>query len=103
MVEQDIFLFAGTVRENLTLWDSTVPEADLVRAATDAAIHDLILNMPGGYDAQLSEAVENQLEKLSRRLFKPNDLKKELLGAIDCCERSTAVSVRLLWAINCCE
>ncbi len=59
MVEQEIFLFAGTVRENLTLWDSTVPEEDLVRACEDAAIHDLILNMPGGYNSQLTEGGMN--------------------------------------------
>lgn len=59
MVEQDIFLFAGTVRENLTLWDDTVPEGDLVRACKDAAIHDLVLLMPGGYDAELIEAGAN--------------------------------------------
>lgn len=49
MVEQDIFLFAGTIRENLTLWDSTVTQADLVQACHDAAIDDLIESMPGGY------------------------------------------------------
>ncbi len=59
MVEQEIFLFAGTVRENLTLWDSTVPEEDIIRACQDAAIHDLILNMPGGYNAQLAEGGMN--------------------------------------------
>jgi NHLM bacteriocin system ABC transporter peptidase/ATP-binding protein len=59
MVEQELFLFAGTVRENLTLWDPTVPEADLLRACQDAAIHDLILNMPGGYNAQLIEGGMN--------------------------------------------
>ena len=59
MVEQEIFLFAGTVRENLTLWDDTVPEADLVNACQDAAIHELILEMPGGYDAQLNEGGMN--------------------------------------------
>lgn len=59
MVEQEIFLFAGTVRENLTLWDSTVPEADIIAACQDAVIHDLILEMPGGYDAQLSEGGMN--------------------------------------------
>lgn len=59
MVEQEIFLFAGTVRENLTLWDSTVTEADLIRACQDAAIHDLILNMPGGYNTQLTEGGMN--------------------------------------------
>ncbi|AFY46619.1 NHLM bacteriocin system ABC transporter, peptidase/ATP-binding protein [Nostoc sp. PCC 7524] len=59
MVEQEIFLFAGTVRENLTLWDPTVPEEDIIRACQDAAIHDLILNMPGGYNTQLSEGGRN--------------------------------------------
>lgn len=59
MVEQDIFLFAGTVRDNLTLWDGTVPDSDLVQACQDAAIHHLIQLMPGGYDAELNEAGAN--------------------------------------------
>ncbi|NMG20426.1 NHLP family bacteriocin export ABC transporter peptidase/permease/ATPase subunit [Brasilonema bromeliae] len=59
MVEQDIFLFAGTVRENLTLWDSTVSQTDLVRACSDAVIHDLILSLPGGYDTKLIEGGMN--------------------------------------------
>lgn len=68
MVEQDIFLFAGTVRENLTLWDSTVPEADVVQACHDAAIHELIANMPGGYDAQVSEGGMNMSGGQRQRL-----------------------------------
>ena len=36
VVDQDIFLFEGTVRENLTLWDATVPEPSVVQAAKDA-------------------------------------------------------------------
>lgn len=59
MVEQDIFLFAGTVRENITLWDPTVPEADLVRACQDSAINDLILSIPLKYDAELIEGGMN--------------------------------------------
>ncbi len=59
MVEQDIFLFAGTIRDNLTLWDRTIPEADLVKACQDAAIHEAILFLQGGYDAQLSEGGMN--------------------------------------------
>ena len=59
MVEQDIFLFKGTVRENLTLWNPTIPEANLVQACQDAAIHDRILAAPGGYDAEISEAGTN--------------------------------------------
>ncbi|MBD2512973.1 NHLP family bacteriocin export ABC transporter peptidase/permease/ATPase subunit [Nostoc muscorum FACHB-395] len=59
MVEQDIFLFAGTVRDNITLWDSTVPEADLVQACQDAAIHDAIASMPAKYDFELIEGGMN--------------------------------------------
>ncbi|MEB3358646.1 MAG: NHLP family bacteriocin export ABC transporter peptidase/permease/ATPase subunit [Synechococcales bacterium] len=59
VVEQEIFLFAGTIRDNLTLWDATVPERDLRRACQDAAIEDIILSIPGGYDAQLLEGATN--------------------------------------------
>ena len=59
MVEQDIFLFSGTVRENVTLWDDTVPHEDLVRACQDAAIDDVIRGLPGGYDAYLDEGGTN--------------------------------------------
>ncbi|MFB2892915.1 NHLP family bacteriocin export ABC transporter peptidase/permease/ATPase subunit [Aerosakkonemataceae cyanobacterium BLCC-F50] len=55
MVEQDIFLFKGSVRENLTLWNSTIREENLVQACQDAAIHDFILSNLGGYDAEISE------------------------------------------------
>ncbi len=68
MVEQDIFLFAGTIRENLTLWDSTVPQTDLVQACLDAAIHDLILSLPGGYDAKLIERGMNMSGGQRQRL-----------------------------------
>jgi ATP-binding cassette subfamily C protein len=59
MVEQDILLFGGTVRENLTLWDTTVPDSALQRACRDAAIEDVILALPGGYDAPLLEGAVN--------------------------------------------
>jgi NHLM bacteriocin system ABC transporter peptidase/ATP-binding protein len=59
MVDQDVALFEGTIRENLTLWDATVPEGDLVRAARDAAIHADIVSRPGGYDHPVSEAGRN--------------------------------------------
>ena len=39
-VDQSIFLFEGTVRDNLTLWDATVPLPEVVAAARDAAIHE---------------------------------------------------------------
>jgi ABC-type bacteriocin/lantibiotic exporter with double-glycine peptidase domain len=59
LVDQDVLLFAGTVKENLTLWDATVPDSDLVKACTDAAIHDVVVAMSGGYDAELLEGAAN--------------------------------------------
>ncbi|EDX85089.1 peptidase, C39 family [Synechococcus sp. PCC 7335] len=59
MVEQDILLFAGSIRDNLTLWDSTVPDAQLQQACQDAAIEEAILALPYGYDAQLLEGGQN--------------------------------------------
>ena len=59
MVEQDVFFFEGTVRENLTLWYSGVPERELVQACKDACIHDDIIFLPGGYDAHLEQGARN--------------------------------------------
>ena len=59
MVEQDILLFGGTVRENLTLWDRTVPDINLVRACRDAVIEDAVASLSGGFGAQLLEGGNN--------------------------------------------
>jgi ATP-binding cassette subfamily C protein len=59
MVEQEIFLFGGTVRDNLTLWDTTISDANLVRACEDAAIFDVVMAIPGGFNGQLLEGGAN--------------------------------------------
>jgi ATP-binding cassette subfamily C protein len=59
VVDQEILLFADSVRANLTLWDSTIPDHTLEKACQDAAIHDAILSIPGGYDAPLIEGAAN--------------------------------------------
>jgi ATP-binding cassette subfamily C protein len=59
LVEQDLLLFAGTVRDNLSLWDRTVRDHDLMQACRDAAIEDLILSLTGGLDAELLEGGAN--------------------------------------------
>ncbi len=59
LVEQDIFLFGGTVRENLTLWNATIPDEQLVQACGDAAIHDTVMTIPGAYDGKLLEGGVN--------------------------------------------
>jgi ATP-binding cassette, subfamily C, bacterial len=59
VVDQEILLFADTIRANLSLWDSTIPDRALERACQDAAIHEVIMALPGGYDALLMEAAAN--------------------------------------------
>lgn len=59
MVDQDISMFQGTIRDNITLWDETISEIDLIRAAKDACIHDDIAARPGGYDSVLDEEGSN--------------------------------------------
>jgi ATP-binding cassette, subfamily C, bacterial len=68
MVDQDIVLFDGTVRNNLTLWDSAIPNADLLQATLDACIHDAILARPGGYDALIEERGRNLSGGQAQRL-----------------------------------
>ncbi len=54
-VDQEISLYPGTVRSNLTLWDPAVPDAAVERAARDACIHADITGRPEGYDAAVAE------------------------------------------------
>jgi NHLM bacteriocin system ABC transporter peptidase/ATP-binding protein len=58
-VDQDIFLFEGTARDNLTLWDSTVPEPEISQALKDAAVHEEIATRIGNYDCHVSEGGTN--------------------------------------------
>ncbi|MFN8535040.1 MAG: NHLP family bacteriocin export ABC transporter peptidase/permease/ATPase subunit [Dehalococcoidia bacterium] len=55
MISQDIVLFAGTVRDNITLWDDTISDRDVVAAARDACIHDEIAARPGSYSSLIAE------------------------------------------------
>ncbi len=59
VVDQDITLFDGTIKENLTMWDTTISEFNIIRAAKDACIHDDINIRDKGYDHKVSEGGAN--------------------------------------------
>jgi NHLM bacteriocin system ABC transporter peptidase/ATP-binding protein/NHLM bacteriocin system ABC transporter ATP-binding protein len=59
MVDDQMMLFSGSVRENLTLWDESVSDRDLAGAAMDASVHREVIGRRGGYSARLSEGARN--------------------------------------------
>lgn len=54
-VSQQVTLFSGSIRDNLTMWDRTIPEEDVIQAAKDACIHDIITKKAGAYEYRLTE------------------------------------------------
>jgi NHLM bacteriocin system ABC transporter peptidase/ATP-binding protein len=67
-VDQEITIFSGTVKENIALWDHSIPESNIVNAAIDAGIHDVISSLEGGYDAKLTESGGNLSGGQAQRL-----------------------------------
>ncbi len=59
MVDQDFFLYEGTIREALTMWDSTISKEHVTLAAMDACIHDDIAARAGGYESEVEEGGRN--------------------------------------------
>jgi subfamily B ATP-binding cassette protein MsbA len=54
-VGQDVFLFRGTVRENIAFGNQQASEAEIVAAAKAAYAHDFIMSFPRGYDTPVGE------------------------------------------------
>jgi NHLM bacteriocin system ABC transporter peptidase/ATP-binding protein len=59
VVDQEIFIFGGTVTENVTMWDATLPPARVQQACRDAALEDVIETREGKYEALLEEGGKN--------------------------------------------
>jgi len=58
-VDQTTSLFAGTVRDNITMWDATITDERMVAAAKDAMIHDMIAARPNAYETRVDENGRN--------------------------------------------
>ncbi|MFP4698363.1 MAG: ABC transporter ATP-binding protein [Eubacteriales bacterium] len=55
MVQQDVFLFAGTIRDNIQYGRVDATEDEIIEAANKAEIHEFIMSLPKGYDTQVGE------------------------------------------------
>ena len=55
MVLQDVFLFSGSIADNVTLRNRDIPLHEVVAAAKLIGMHDFIMQLPGGYDYKVME------------------------------------------------
>ena len=55
VIQQDVFMFAGTIRENIRYGRPDATDAEVVEAAIRAEIHEEIMQMPDGYDSYIGE------------------------------------------------
>jgi NHLM bacteriocin system ABC transporter peptidase/ATP-binding protein len=58
-VDQDIFLFEGTVRDNVTLWDPSIPDEAVFAALKDALAYDMVAARPGGLYSRVEQDGRN--------------------------------------------
>ena len=55
IVQQDVYLFSGTVRENILYGKLNATEEEVIEAAKKAEAHDFIMNLKDGYDTYIGE------------------------------------------------
>ena len=55
ILQQDVFLFAGTIRDNIRYGRGDASDEEIVKAAKRAEIHDEIMALPDGYDSYIGE------------------------------------------------
>jgi ABC-type bacteriocin/lantibiotic exporter with double-glycine peptidase domain len=58
-VDQDVYMFEGTVHENIAMWDPSLSQEAVRQAAIDACIHDVIAARPGAYQSYVAESGGN--------------------------------------------
>ena len=55
LVMQDVFLFADSILNNITLFDANIKKGEVIKAAKEIGVHKFIESLPGGYDYNVQE------------------------------------------------
>jgi NHLM bacteriocin system ABC transporter peptidase/ATP-binding protein len=59
VIDQDVLIFNGTIKENISFWDATISDKSIIQSARDAAIHDVIAARNDAYDSAVLEGGSN--------------------------------------------
>jgi NHLM bacteriocin system ABC transporter peptidase/ATP-binding protein len=59
VIDQEVLIFNGTIKENISFWDSTISDKHIIQSARDAAIHDIIAVRKDAYDSKVLEGGSN--------------------------------------------
>ncbi len=76
VVDQEVFLFGGTVTENVTMWDPTIAPPRISTACKDAAIAEVVEARDGGYQSRIQEGGGNYSGGQCQRL----EIARSLVG-----------------------
>jgi ATP-binding cassette subfamily B protein len=107
LVSQEVYLFHGTIRENIAYVNGDAPLEEVVRAAQLAQLHDFVVSLPQGYDTQVGErgiqlsGGQRQRLSIARALVKdaPILILDEATSAVDTeTERAIQQALRALTA-----
>ncbi|HYU30948.1 MAG TPA: ATP-binding cassette domain-containing protein, partial [Thermoanaerobaculia bacterium] len=107
LVSQEVYLFHGTIRENIAYVNDGAPMEEIVRAAKLAQLHDFVASLPEGYDTPVGErgiqlsGGQRQRLSIARALVKdaPILILDEATSAVDTeTERAIQQALRILTA-----
>ncbi|MFC3811778.1 NHLP family bacteriocin export ABC transporter peptidase/permease/ATPase subunit [Lacihabitans lacunae] len=59
VIDQEVLIFNGTIKENISFWDATITDKHIIQSARDAAIHDTIAVRKDAYDSMVLEGGGN--------------------------------------------